>query len=314
MPDLSPLTGNNQGGGAPADTPLDAVGIGMYLPGTGVNGGFSNLPEFALAGIAIDGTSKMSNDGPNAFLGPPSTYNSNNINTGIPDLQRLEHPPFLQGQFMLGQSANAAPNPALMWQFQQQQQFQLQQQQQQQQPQVFPCARGGIPTGTAAPRQQQQQQQQPTAYWNAFSVIGSSRIEPFPERLHRLLREVEASGRTDVISWVNEGRGFEIRNSDAFFRDIVPHYFKQSKLASFKRQLGLYGFQLYAPDHTKGGSGTLKGYYAHQFFLKDMPDLCRKMRRINQHGTATFGTKTAPNNKKTKGNNKKTKTKTAGKE
>lgn len=183
----------------------------------------------------------------------------------IPIEPRLGLPLFMQGQ--------ALPPTALVWSFQQQQQQQRQQM-------VPPTPQLNQPASVNR------------AYWNAFSVIGSSRIEPFPERLHRLLREVEATGRTDVISWVHGGQGFEIHKSNEFFRDIVPHYFKQSKLSSFKRQLGLYGFQLFSPNHTKGGSGTMKGYYAHELFLRDMPDLCRKMRRNNQRGTTTFGKST----------------------
>jgi hypothetical protein len=43
-------------------------------------------------------------------------------------------------------------------------------------------------------------------------------IEPFPERLHRLLCEVEAAGRSDVISFVAGGRAFAIHKPDKFFK------------------------------------------------------------------------------------------------
>jgi len=35
-------------------------------------------------------------------------------------------------------------------------------------------------------------------------------IEPFPEKLHRMLTEVEQCGRGDIISFINGGRGFAI--------------------------------------------------------------------------------------------------------
>jgi len=61
-------------------------------------------------------------------------------------------------------------------------------------------------------------------------------IEPFPEKLHRLLTEVEAAGRSDVISFVASGRAFAIHKPDKFFKEIIPLYFRQSRLSSFKRQ------------------------------------------------------------------------------
>ena len=98
-------------------------------------------------------------------------------------------------------------------------------------------------------------------------------IEPFPEKLHRLLLEVEFSGRKDVISFVSEGRAFAIHNSEVFFREIVPLYFRQSRLSSFKRQLNLYGFELI-------NTGPSRGAYYHELFHRDHPDWCRRMRRV----------------------------------
>lgn len=98
-------------------------------------------------------------------------------------------------------------------------------------------------------------------------------IEPFPEKLHRLLLEVEAAGRGDVISFVVGGRAFIIHKPDKFFKDIVPLYFRQSRLSSFKRQLNLYGFELI-------NTGPARGGYYHELFVKDHPDMCRRMRRV----------------------------------
>jgi len=98
-------------------------------------------------------------------------------------------------------------------------------------------------------------------------------IEPFPEKLHRLLLEVEAAGRADVISFVANGRAFAIHKADNFFKEIVPLYFRQSRLSSFKRQLNLYGFELI-------NTGPARGGYYHEMFVKERPELCRRMRRI----------------------------------
>jgi len=98
-------------------------------------------------------------------------------------------------------------------------------------------------------------------------------IEPFPEKLHRLLMEVEGAGRADVISFVANGRAFAIHKSDHFFKEIVPLYFRQSRLSSFKRQLNLYGFELI-------NTGPARGGYYHELFVKERPELCRQMRRV----------------------------------
>eukprot|EP00536_Pseudo-nitzschia_multiseries_P007429 jgi/Psemu1/118526/gw1.175.27.1 len=98
-------------------------------------------------------------------------------------------------------------------------------------------------------------------------------IEPFPEKLHRLLVEVEGAGRADVISFVANGRAFAIHKADIFFKEIVPLYFRQSRLSSFKRQLNLYGFELI-------NTGPARGGYYHELFVKERPELCRQMRRV----------------------------------
>jgi HSF-type DNA-binding len=98
-------------------------------------------------------------------------------------------------------------------------------------------------------------------------------IEPFPEKLHRLLIEMEQSGRSDVISFIANGQAFAIHKPDKFFKEIVPKYFRQSRLSSFKRQLNLYGFELI-------NTGPARGGYYHEMFVKDRAELCRRMRRV----------------------------------
>ena len=97
-------------------------------------------------------------------------------------------------------------------------------------------------------------------------------IEPFPERLHRLLLEQEAAGHADIISFVANGRAFMMHQPERFFKEIIPQYFRHKRLSSFKRQLNLYGFELITTGPARGG-------YYHKYFVKDNPELLRKMRR-----------------------------------
>ena len=58
--------------------------------------------------------------------------------------------------------------------------------------------------------QQRQQQQQQASAQMIRPLVRVGAIEPFPEKLHRMLMEVESCGRGDVISFINDGRGFAI--------------------------------------------------------------------------------------------------------
>ena len=97
-------------------------------------------------------------------------------------------------------------------------------------------------------------------------------IEPFPEKLHRMLLEVAEDGNADIISFTADGSAFQIHKPDDFFSKVVPKYFKQTRLSSFKRQLNLYGFETTS-------SGPTKGAYFHKNFSRDKPELCKEMRR-----------------------------------
>jgi len=101
---------------------------------------------------------------------------------------------------------------------------------------------------------------------------------PFPFRLHTLLDQIEADGYSQIISWQPHGRAFKVHNKTAFVEEIMPRYFKQSKITSFQRQLNLYGF-------TRLSKGTDSGGYYHELFLRHMSFLCHHMVRTKCKGT-----------------------------
>ena len=100
----------------------------------------------------------------------------------------------------------------------------------------------------------------------------------FPLKLHSVLDEVERDGLAHVISWQPHGRCFLIHKPKEFVETVMPHYFRQSKLTSFQRQLNLYGFARL----TKGQDGG--GYY-HELFLRGKVYLCKRMVRTKVKGT-----------------------------
>jgi len=98
--------------------------------------------------------------------------------------------------------------------------------------------------------------------------------ELFPDKLHRMLSEIEQSGESDIISFLPHGRAFAVHNMKKFLEVILPRYFReQTKWSSFSRQLNLYGF-------SRISSGPDSGAYYHELFLKGRPNLCHYMRRV----------------------------------
>lgn len=99
--------------------------------------------------------------------------------------------------------------------------------------------------------------------------------EPFPTKLHAML---EDNFYEDVISWQSHGRCFVVRKQEKFVRDVLPQYFKQSKLTSFHRQLNLYGFtRILGPGPDKGG-------YYHEKCLRGRSHLCTHIIRMITKG------------------------------
>ena len=102
------------------------------------------------------------------------------------------------------------------------------------------------------------------------------RHESFPEKLHRLLRESSLSDKHNIISWTPCGKAFEIHSLEEFEKYIIPVYFRHSHIASFRRQLSMYGFRRAVVDN--GFSG-----FAHEMFHRDHPEQCAAIKRKSDH-------------------------------
>ena len=81
--------------------------------------------------------------------------------------------------------------------------------------------------------------------------------EPFPEKLHRMLEHSEKDGQTDVVSFFSHGRAFAIHKPRRFVTEIMPKFFRQTRLTSFQRQLNLYGFRRISQGPDNGGTNEL---------------------------------------------------------
>lgn len=103
-------------------------------------------------------------------------------------------------------------------------------------------------------------------------------ITPFPVKLHEMLDQIEADGLAHVVSWQPHGRCFVVHKPKEFVNHVMPKYFKQTKMASFQRQLNLYGFNRLTGGLDKGG-------YYHELFLRGKVSLAYDINRMRVKGT-----------------------------
>jgi hypothetical protein len=99
--------------------------------------------------------------------------------------------------------------------------------------------------------------------------------EGFPLRLHRLLEDTDRFGTTHIVSYTICGSAFTIHKPAKFAEEILPKYFRHAKLASFKRQLSLYGFRRITSGHTLGA-------FQHDLFQRGRPELCLRLKRVSE--------------------------------
>lgn len=76
---------------------------------------------------------------------------------------------------------------------------------------------------------------------------------PFPEKLYEMLSKAESEMFDNIVSWHPHGRSFAVHEPKRFVAEIMPQFFKQSKLTSFQRQLNLYGFSRLTAGPDRGG-------------------------------------------------------------
>ncbi|XP_012263412.2 heat shock factor protein-like isoform X2 [Athalia rosae] len=101
-----------------------------------------------------------------------------------------------------------------------------------------------------------------------------------PAFLGKLWKLVEDPETDDLICWAPNGRSFYIRNQAQFARELLPHYYKHNNMASFVRQLNMYGFHKKVSVEL-GGLKCDKDEmeFAHQYFCKGHPCLLEHIKR-----------------------------------
>jgi hypothetical protein len=104
-------------------------------------------------------------------------------------------------------------------------------------------------------------------------------MESFPRKLHRLVEDARQRSREDVVRFGDQGVGIEVLQPDVFAKEILPEYYRHSRMSSFRRQMAIYGFQRLS-DATPASSSSSSMRWHHDLFVRGCPALCASIRRV----------------------------------
>lgn len=109
-----------------------------------------------------------------------------------------------------------------------------------------------------------------------------------PAFLTKLWTLVENPMVDDLICWDENGNSFHVYDQGRFAKEILPHYFKHSNIASFIRQLNMYGFRKVSHiEHgLKDESDDLE--FQHMYFRRGQEHLLEKIKRKIAGSSAQF--------------------------
>ncbi|KAK6982555.1 heat shock factor protein-like isoform X1 [Biomphalaria glabrata] len=101
-----------------------------------------------------------------------------------------------------------------------------------------------------------------------------------PAFLIKLWTLVEDPSTDELIQWDSSGTSFHVFDQQRFSREILPLYFKHNNIASFVRQLNMYGFRK-VTHVDQGGLKIEKDdlQFQHQFFQRGERDMLQFIKR-----------------------------------
>ncbi|CAK4667073.1 unnamed protein product [Aphanomyces euteiches] len=108
----------------------------------------------------------------------------------------------------------------------------------------------------------------PSQAFNSFAFKSpheddATTIAPFLVKLRQMLTIESAA----IFRWNEAGTAFEIVHMELFIQIVLPKYFKQTKYASFQRQLNYFGFKKW----TKRTANVCT--FSNVYFIRDDPQL-----------------------------------------
>ncbi|XP_023569997.1 heat shock factor protein 2 isoform X1 [Octodon degus] len=106
----------------------------------------------------------------------------------------------------------------------------------------------------------------------------SSNVPAFLSKLWTLVEEAHTN---EFITWSQNGQSFLVLDEQRFAKEILPKYFKHNNMASFVRQLNMYGFRKVV--HIDSGivkqerDGPVE--FQHPYFRQGQDDLLENIKR-----------------------------------
>ncbi|XP_055941304.1 heat shock factor protein 3-like isoform X2 [Argiope bruennichi] len=101
-----------------------------------------------------------------------------------------------------------------------------------------------------------------------------------PAFLVKLWKLVEDPNCDDLIAWSDSGYSFIIKDQARFAKELLPQYFKHNNMASFIRQLNMYGFKKvmnYEKTGLRNENNEME--FQHGFFIKERSELLELIKR-----------------------------------
>ena len=91
-----------------------------------------------------------------------------------------------------------------------------------------------------------------------------------PAFLAKLWKMVDDPLKDHLISWGPMGNTFVIHNQADFSRELLPFYYKHNNMASFVRQLNMYGFHKVVGVEAGGlkSENDQEMEFSHNYFIK----------------------------------------------
>lgn len=102
--------------------------------------------------------------------------------------------------------------------------------------------------------------------------------DSFPYKLFHMLKETEKDGQEDIISFLPHDKAFRVHKPDLFAREVLPCYFNTNRMASFQKQLGVYGFKRMKEGLDKGA--ITREHFHRDATIEELLKIQRKKQRV----------------------------------
>ncbi|XP_026521840.1 heat shock factor protein 2 isoform X2 [Notechis scutatus] len=127
-------------------------------------------------------------------------------------------------------------------------------------------------------KQQQQPVMSAASTGAAAAAVAATAVPAFLSKLWALVGDAPSN---QLITWSQNGQSFLVLDEQRFAKEILPKYFKHNNMASFVRQLNMYGFRKVV--HVDSGIVKLERdgpvEFQHPYFKQGREDLLEHIKR-----------------------------------